>query len=198
MKKEIRKPLFIISLILFVVLVSELLFLFVYKKNQQDAEKKKNAVAAGTINGLAGLYKPASDNEVKMIFGSINEYLDTIKPLYKTGVLKELLVTETYKSVITKIGKVDVTRKGYDGKMYKYVFEIHISNLESKEKKEYGYLFGPEEIEKIEVYQAMGNEEVEMSLEELEVGDFVSITTTMNFFMPPENNVDSVKIVRLL
>jgi len=198
MKKEIQKPLLIVSVILFVVLVAELLFLFVYKRNQEDTEKKKNASAAATINGLAGLYKPATDDEVKLIFDSIDSYLKTIKPMYKTGVLKELLVTETYKSVITKIGKTDKTTKGLNGKIYKFAYEIHISNLESKEKKEHMYLLGQEELEKIEVYQAIGNEEVEIALDDLKVGDFVSITSTINFFANPENNIDLMKIVKLL
>lgn len=191
-------PLLIISLVLFVVLVAELLFLFVYKKNQQDTEKKKSAASTATINGLAGLYKPASDEDIKVIFGSIDVYMDTIKPLYKTGVLKELLITETYKSVVTKIGKVDVARKDSNGKLYKFVYEIHISNLENKEMKERTYLLGQEEIEKIEVYQAMGNEEVEIELDDIKAGDFVSITSTINFFTNPENNLDAMKIVKLL
>ncbi|MFZ2025933.1 MAG: hypothetical protein WAV30_01460 [Microgenomates group bacterium] len=198
MKKQIQLPLLIISIVLFFVLVAELLFLFVYKKNQQDSEKKINETSAATINGLAGLYKPASDEDAKVIFGSINVYMDTIKPLYKTGVLKELLITETYKSVVTKIGKIDVARKDSNGKMYKFVYEIHISNLENKEMKERSYLLGQEEIEKIEVYQAMGNEEVEIALADIKAGDFVSITSTINFFTNPENNLDAMKIVKLL
>lgn len=198
MKKEIQKPLLIVSVILFIVLVAELLFLFVYKRNQEDTEKKKNATATATINGLAGLYKPATDEEVKFIFTSIDAYLNTIKPMYKTGVLKELLVTETYKSVITKIGKTDTTVKGLNGKTYKFAYEIHISNLESKEKKEHMSFLGQEELEKIEVYQAIGNEEVEITLDDLKVGDFVSITSTTNFFANPENNIDLMKIVKLL
>lgn len=198
MKKEIQKPLLIISVILFIVLIAELLFLFVYKRNQEDTERKKNATATATINGLAGLYKPATDEEVKLIFTSIDAYLNTIKPMYKTGVLKELLVTETYKSVITKIGKTDTTVKGLNGKTYKFAYEIHISNLESKEKKEHMYFLGQEELEKIEVYQAIGNEEVEITLDDLKVGDFVSITSTINFFANPENNIDLMKIVKLL
>lgn len=198
MKKQIQLPLLIISIVLFIVLVAELLFLFVYKKNQQETEKKIAATSSETINGLAGLYKPATDEDIKTIFGSIDIYLDTIKPLYKTGVLKELLITETYKSVVTKIGKVDVARKGSNGKTYKFVYEIHLSNLENKEKKEHTYLLGQEEIDKIEVYQAMGNEEVEMELSDIKAGDFVSITSTINFFTNPENNLDSMKIVKLL
>lgn len=198
MKKELQKPLLIVSLVLFVVLIAELLFLFVYKKNQQNTEKRINAQSAATINGLAGLYKPASDEDIKVIFGSIDAYMNTIKPLYKTGVLKELLITETYKSVVTKIGKVNITTKSIDGKQYKYVYEIHISNLENKEKKEHMYLLGVEELERIEVYQAMGNEEVEIELDDIKVGDFVSITSTINFFENPENNLDAMKIVKLL
>lgn len=198
MKKEIQKPLLITSVVLFVVLVAELLFLFVHKRNQEDTEKKKNAATAATVNGLAGLYKPATDEDVKLIFNSIDAYLKTIRPMYKTGVLKELLVTETYKSVITKIGKTNTTTKGLNGKTYKFAYEIHISNLESKEKKEHLYLLGQEELDKIEVYQAIGNEEVEIALDDLKVGDFVSITSTINFFTNPENNIDLMKIVKLL
>lgn len=191
-------PLLIVSIVLFVILIAELLFLFVFKKNKQDAEDKIKATSVETVNGLEGLYKPASDEGVKQVFNSIDVYMDTIKPLYKTGVLKELLITETYKSVVTKIGKTNVTRKGSDGQPHKYVFQIHISNLDNKEKKEHTYLFGQEEMERIEVFQAMGKEEIEISLEEIEAGDFISITSTINFLTSPDNNINSMKIVKLL
>lgn len=198
MKKQMQMPLLIISIILFVVLVAELLFLFVFKKNKQDAEDKIKTASVEAVNGLEGLYKPATDDGVKLVFGYIDTYMDTVKPLYKTGVLKELLITETYKSVVTKIEKTNKTIKGMDGKTLKFVYEIRISNLDSKEKKEHGYLLGQEEIERIEVYKAMGKEEIEISLDDIKVGDFISITSTINFLTSPDNNINSMKIVKLL
>lgn len=198
MKKQIQMPLLIISVVLFVILVAELLFLFVFKKNKQDAEDKIKAASVEAVNGLEGLYKPATDDGVKLVFESIDTHMNTVKPLYKTGVLKELLITETYKSVVTKIEKTNKTIKGVDGKTLRFIYDIRISNLDSKEKKERGYLLGQEEIERIEVYKAMGKEEIEISLDDIKVGDFISITSTINFLTSPDNNINSMKIVKLL
>lgn len=196
MKPKTQKIMIVLSVVLFVLLVGELLFLFFYKQSSNVMEKKSDSTAK--VVGTSGLYIKATDEDTKKVFDGIDSYMNGIKPLYKTGVLKELSVNETFKSVITNIGRVNVARKTANGTEYKYTFTLSISNPESTERKELRYLFTENELERIEVFQAIGNEGVEIPLEDLEVGDFVTINTVMNFLDNTSNSLISMKIVKLL
>lgn len=191
-----KQSLFIfIILFLFGVLSFQLYFLFV---KQSPKTPQRLVEDTATQNNLNNLYVKMPEKTVQVITDGINQKAESLKPLLRSGVLKQLEMTENYKSIIIKNGKTSTERTIIDGSSVKADYLISFATMSEDGKKDFGYLFSERDLERIEAYRLQGEEEIEISLEQIQPGDFVSITMVTSLTTHPEDSLISFKIVKLL
>lgn len=186
----------IFAALLFVVLVGELIYLFAIKEKGAPVGK---TVEMGTApKKLSNIYAKRTPEEVEKIMKSFSEKSRALNPVIESGAAKELILTETYKTTITKIGQTSTERTLTDGKIAHFDFTLAFATMSEKGKKEYGYVFTKEEVKRISAFQAQGDEELPVDLSTIAVGDYVSITMQTDMLANPSQSLISLKIVKLL
>ncbi len=185
----------VLVVILFGILIFELYIIFGKKQSTSPKEITEQSVVE---NNLSNLYTKVPETQVQNIMRGYTRQVESLKPLLRSGVLKELKVTEVYKSVIIQNGRTNTERKLVDGTTVKANYLISFASMSEEGKKEHGYLFSDKDLNLIETYVMQGEEEIEISLDQIEPGDFVSISMTTNVLLRPENSLVRLKIVKLL
>lgn len=190
-----QKLLLVFILLLFGVLLFELYFIFGKKVSTTS-----NKITEQTIlnNNLSNLYTKTPETQVQNIMQGFTRQVESLKPLLRSGVLKELEVTETYKSVVVQNGRTNTERKLVDGSVMKANYLFSFATMAEDGKKDHGYLFSDNDLKLIESYMMQGEEEIKIPLEQIRPGDFVSISMTTNVLLRPEDSLVRLKIVKLL
>lgn len=181
--------------LLFGILVFELYVIFVKKPSTSSQSTVEKSV---TNNSLSNLYTKVPESQVQNIMKGFVRQVESLKPVLRSGVLKELEVTEVYKSVIIQNGRTNTERELVDGTAVKANYLISFASMSEEGKKEHGYLFSDKDLTLIEAYAMQGEEEIEISLDQIRPGDFVSISMTTNVLLRPEDSLVRLKIVKLL
>jgi len=190
-------PLIALVVILALVLCGEIFYLFFYKKQTPPISVVDNS-AVNEAPKISKLYKKVPDSEVTLIYDSIEQKIDSTKVPFKNGVVSEMILTEVYKSVITNIGKVDVTRTLLNNKEQKFDFLFQFSNMAEDGKKDLGFLFTNKELSKVQAFEEREGELVPIDLSKLQTGDFVRVVIETNLLGSPTDNVISFTIQKLL
>jgi len=183
--------------VLALVLCGEIFYLFFYKKQTPPISVVDNS-AVNEIPKISKLYKKIPDSEVALIYESIQQKIDSTKVPLKNGVVSEMILTEVYKSVITNIGKVDVTRTLLNNKEQKFDFLFQFSNMAEEGKKDFGFLFTNKELAKVQAFEEREGELVPIDLSKLQTGDFVRVVIETNILGNPTDNIISFTIQKLL
>lgn len=183
--------------VLALVLSMEVFYLFFYKKQTPPAPVIEN-LTVNKAPKISNLYKKIPDNDVTLIFDQIQSRVDSNKIPLKNGVLTELILTEVYKSVITNVEKVDVTRTLPNNKQLKFDYEFQFSNMAEEGKKEMGFLFTNKELAKVQVFEAQEGELTPIDISGLKAGDFVRVVIETNLLANSNDNIISFTIQKLL
>lgn len=192
-KRQILLGVLIVALL--GILIFELYIIFIKK----PANTAQNQVEQTVLNkDLSNLYTKVPEKQVQNIMQGFTRQVESLKPLLRSGVLKELEVTEVYKSIIVHNGKTNTERKLVDGTVAKANYLISFASMAEDGRKEHGYLFTDKDLALIQAYTLQGEEEIEIPLEQILPGDFVSISMTTNVLLRPEDSLVRLKIVKLL
>lgn len=181
---------------LFLIFSGELYFLFFYQKKEAPIQISNKQ--STTAKPSADLWLKQTDKATGDLFKEIHRKVDFVKPLYQSGVLKELVTTETYKSVVESIGNQTEYEKNPQGTVIEYNFSLTLSTFADKGPKTFRYTLTKEEMALISVFKSQGDEEIPVDLSEIQKGDLVSISITYDNLMSSQNNLISLKIVKLL
>lgn len=186
-------------IVLFLILGFEIYYLFFYKHTPTNYQVNENR-ATETKGGLTGLWKPVSKKQADTMFKIITNRVNTIKPMYQTGVLKGYTATETYKTIITGMIPNNSVLNPIvgDGNKVRVAYEIKFSTQSETGDKERSLLLSQKEMGRLQVYKAFGDERVPIKLDEIKVGDFVLISVTSDYFADPEDGFSSIEIEKLL
>ena len=181
--------------ILFVILCGEVYYLFFYSPIQN--KESLNQIPTKQIK-IDNLYQKRDDAEVERVVKIFAEKAKVLKPLIKSGVSKELVFTETNKTVITKIENGEVDKVMGNGKTVSFALELSFASIAESGSKNFTYLFSAGELDRIYAFKQIGEQEIPIDLDELRVGDFVSTTMSTDIYAPELETLVSFKIVKLL
>lgn len=190
-----NKILIVAASLLFLVLAGEIYYLFFIKPANSPQKTVDTTASQKQLNNL---YVKRSDSEVKEIMENYSITADSMKPLIKSGVAKEILLTHVYKTVITKIGPISIDKKYSDGRKLHLDYELSFATMAESGKKEYSLLFTKKELERIHAFNSVGDERVETTLSSIQVGDYVSIIVQVNLLENSSNSLVNLEIVKLL
>lgn len=182
-------------LFLFVVLLGEIYFLFFKKESQMSEQPDKKS--ATQIKNSDTTYQKRPAAEVKYALDFFSELAKELKPVMESGVLQTLELTETYKTTITGIGNSILEDALPDGTKVTYVFTLSFATLSKEGEKEVEYEFTKQELERVNAFKMVNEEEVPTDVASLKKGDSVDITIVSDMFATPVDNLISMKIVKL-
>lgn len=199
MKDKTNTLLVIGICVLFLILSGEIYYLFFYqKKDLAVSTVNKQTKNKASANPSKELWLKQTDTATESQFKEIHRRVDRVKPLFQSGVLKELLATEVYKSIVEEIGSKAESEKNVQGAVIDYAYVLSLSTFSEKGEKAFRYTFTNEELPRISAFKSQGDEEIPIDLDEIQKGDFVSVTITYDHLLSPQDNLISLKIVKLL
>lgn len=184
---------------LFIVLSAELYYLFFYQK--QEVVTRSSSTTSNSkksAESLKELWVKQTEKATESQFTEIHRRVDKLKPLFQSGVLKELITTEVYKSVVEEVSNKPESEKNPSGGTIDYSYFLSFSTFADKGQKTFRYAFSKEELPRISAFKSQGDEEIPIDLEEIQKGDLVSISITYDHLLSPQDNLISLKIVKLL
>lgn len=184
-------------LFLFVVLLGEIYFLFFKKEAQIPEQPDKKSATQTKGKGSDPTYQKRPAAEVKYALDFFSELAKELKPVMESGVLQTLELTETYKTTITGIGNSILEDALPDGTKVTYVFTLSFATLSKEGEKEVEYEFTKQELERVNAFKMVNEEEVPTDIDSLKKGDSVDITIVSDMFAAPVDNLISMKIVKL-
>lgn len=181
--------------LLFIVLAGEIYYLFFVKPANTP---QKTLEMAAAQKKMSNLYAKRSDAELQDIMQNYSRSADAMKPLIKSGVAKEVILTHVYKTVITKIGPINVDKKFSDGRSLHLDYVVSFATMAESGQKEYTIYLTKKELGRMSAYRSVGEDRVEASLDSIQEGDYVSIVLQVNILEDPSNSLVSLEIVKLL
>ncbi len=197
MKRTNNLFLFGVVFFLLLIIIAEIYYVFFSQKQDNFVEITK--VSTGVQSGAPqrrDINSSISDEQTKRVFDSISTHQNVVRSLYKTGVLTNYTVTETYQSTIVEFEKKDtvVTEKGKD---IHFSFILSFKNNTPSGDGKTTFLFSDKEVSRITAVKLDGTTKIPISLSEIQPGDTVSIAMQSNYLVNPIDSLVSMKITKL-
>jgi hypothetical protein len=190
-------------LVLSFILIAEVYYIFFSQNKEVLTDdlitiKNTNPQTKNISPSLIDSLRKKSSQSTNLLFTDIQSQIGKVKPLYQSGVLKEMIITETYESEIQEIGDKQESIVAIDGTTMNYSFILSFLSFSESGEKQIKYLFTNSEVPRIKAFQLMKGEEKPIELNKINNGDRVSISITIDALMNPQDNLISLKIVKLL